>query len=48
MRLHPLIGDLAGFHAVSVMYSYRITLIVRIDEKKIQLVGIGSHEDVYG
>ncbi len=47
LRLHPLGGDLAGFHAVSVTYSYRITLILRIDEKEVRLIGIGSHDDVY-
>lgn len=48
LRLHALSGDLAGLHAVSITYTYRITLILRILESKIELVNIGSHDEVYG
>ena len=47
LRLHPLRGDLAGCHAVSVTYSYRITIILQLTEREIILLDIGSHDDVY-
>ncbi|MEJ2333844.1 MAG: hypothetical protein P8Y08_13855 [Desulfobulbaceae bacterium] len=47
LRLHPLKGRLAGLHAVSISISYRITLEFIIQEKKIILVHVGSHEEVY-
>jgi addiction module RelE/StbE family toxin len=47
LRLHPLRGKLEGYYAVSVTYSYRITLILRIAEREITLLDIGSHDDVY-
>lgn len=48
LRLHALTGDLAGFHSVSITFAYRITLILRIVESEIELVNIGSHDEVYG
>ena len=48
LRLHPLGGELAGQHAVSVTYSYRITLILIIVEREIVLLNIGSHDEMYG
>ena len=48
LRLHALAGDLAGLHAVSIAYAYRITLILRIVESEVELVNIGSHDEVYG
>ena len=47
LRLHPLHGNLEGLHAVSITYAYRITLILRIEESEIYLVGIGTHDEVY-
>jgi mRNA-degrading endonuclease YafQ of YafQ-DinJ toxin-antitoxin module len=47
LHLHPLGGNLAGCHAVSVTYSYRITLILQLTEQEIVLLDIGSHDDVY-
>ena len=48
LRLHPLAGKLAGCHAVSLTYSYRITLTLLITDKEIILLDIGSHDEVYG
>lgn len=48
LRLHPLGGELAGQHAVSVTYSYRITITLKIVEHEIILLNIGSHDEVYG
>ena len=47
LALHPLVGKLAGCHAVSLTYSYRITLTLLITEKEIILLDIGSHDEVY-
>jgi addiction module RelE/StbE family toxin len=48
LRLHPLTGKLQGMQAVSLTYSYRITLTVQITEHEILLLDIGSHDEVYG
>lgn len=47
LRIHPLKGGLEGLHALSLTYSYRITLTLKITEKEIILIDIGSHDDVY-
>ena len=48
LRLHPLSGKLEGLQAVSLTYSYRITLTLQIMEHEILLVDIGSQDEVYG
>jgi mRNA-degrading endonuclease YafQ of YafQ-DinJ toxin-antitoxin module len=48
LRLHPLTGKLQGMQAVSLTYSYRITLTVQVTENEILLLDIGSHDEVYG
>ena len=48
LRLHPLTGKLQGLQAVSLTYSYRITLTLQISEHEILLIDIGSHDEVYG
>lgn len=47
LRLHPLTGKLSGCHAVSLTYSYRITLTLLLTENEIILLDIGSHDEVY-
>jgi mRNA-degrading endonuclease YafQ of YafQ-DinJ toxin-antitoxin module len=47
LRLHPLQGAHRGKHAVRVTYDYRIVLILRIMEKEVVLLDIGSHDEVY-
>jgi mRNA-degrading endonuclease YafQ of YafQ-DinJ toxin-antitoxin module len=48
LRLHPLTGKLQGMQAVSLTYSYRITLTMQVTENEILLLDIGSHDEVYG
>lgn len=48
LRLHALSGKLKGMQAISLTYSYRITLPVQITEQEILLLDIGSHDEVYG
>jgi addiction module RelE/StbE family toxin len=47
LRLHRLRGQLADTHAVSVTHEYRIDLILRVTEREITLLDIGSHDEVY-
>ena len=47
LRIHPLKGQHKGKHAVSLTYSYRIILILMLNEKEITLLDIGSHDEVY-
>lgn len=47
LALHPLSGKLAGLHAISLTYSYRITLTLMVSKKEIILLDIGSHDEVY-
>jgi mRNA-degrading endonuclease YafQ of YafQ-DinJ toxin-antitoxin module len=47
LRLHALSGNLAGLHAVSVTYAYRIVLTLQISECEIALLNIGSLDEVY-
>lgn len=47
LKLHPLGGKLTGCQAVSLTYSYRITLTLLVTEKEIILLDIGSHDEVY-
>jgi mRNA-degrading endonuclease YafQ of YafQ-DinJ toxin-antitoxin module len=48
LRLHLLTGKFQGMYAVSLTYSYRITLTVQVTEHEILLLDIGSHDEVYG
>ncbi|MBI3973171.1 MAG: plasmid stabilization protein [Chloroflexi bacterium] len=47
LRLHALRGQLEGVHAVSLTYEYRIVLTIKITEREIILLDIGSHDEVY-
>ena len=47
LRLHALVGRLAGLHAVSITLQYRITLELELREGEILLVNVGSHGEVY-
>lgn len=47
LQLHPLSGRLTGCYAVSLTYSYRITLTLMVSEGEIILLDIGSHDEVY-
>lgn len=47
LRLHRLHGKHRDKHTVSLSYSYRIVLTLRITKKEIILLDIGSHDEVY-
>ena len=47
LKLYSLRGKLNGLYAVSITYSYRLTLTMEIQEESIVLIDIGSHDDVY-
>jgi len=47
LRLHRLVGTLQDLHSVSINLSYRITLEFLLEEGRIVLVNVGSHDDVY-
>ena len=47
LRLHPLKGKHRDKHAVSLTYSHRIVLILRLTEDEIVLLDVGSHDEVY-
>jgi len=47
LKYHHLAGHLKGKQAVSITDDYRITMTIVITEKEIQLLDIGSHDEVY-
>ena len=47
LKFHHLKGIHKGKSAVSLTYSYRIVITIKITEKKIYLLDIGSHNEVY-
>ena len=47
LRLHRLSGSLSDLHSISINISYRITLEFLIEDAKIILVNVGSHDEVY-
>lgn len=47
LKLRPLHGTHEGEWAVSITYSYRLTLTLAVIEHQILLLDIGSHDDVY-
>lgn len=47
LRLHRLSGSLRDLHSVSINISYRITLEFLLEDGKIVLVNVGSHDEVY-
>jgi len=46
LRLHKLHGKHQNKHAVSLTYSLRVVLILRITLKEVIFLDIGSHEAV--
>ncbi|KQC07212.1 MAG: hypothetical protein APR62_06705 [Smithella sp. SDB] len=47
LRLHPLKGEHQGKHSVRINYECRIVLILKIIDKEIILLDVGSHDEVY-
>jgi addiction module RelE/StbE family toxin len=47
LRYHHLGGKLKGMQAISITSSYRLTLTIQITEQEINLLDVGSHDEVY-
>ena len=47
LRAYPLKGRHRGTHAVSLTYSFRVVVILRVTGKEVILLDIGSHDEVY-
>ena len=47
LKYHSLGGKLKGVQAVSLTYSYRITLMLGVTANEITLLDIGSHDELY-
>ena len=47
LELHALGGKLDGVFAASISRRYRLTLSLKVTEKEIILLDIGSHDEVY-
>jgi len=47
LKYHQLSGNLKSLKAVSITYSYRITLTIVVSDKEIILLDVGSHDEVY-
>lgn len=47
LRYHHLDGKLKGVQAISITSSYRLTLTLLITEREINLLDLGSHDEVY-
>jgi mRNA-degrading endonuclease YafQ of YafQ-DinJ toxin-antitoxin module len=47
LRLHRLRGGLSELHSVSINISYRLTIELLIDKKRIIPIRVGAHDDVY-
>lgn len=47
LKYHQLGGNLKGVQAVSITYSYRITLTILVSDREIILLDVGSHDEVY-
>ena len=47
LKYHQLKGNFKGVQAVSITYSYRITLTIVVSDREIILLDVGSHDEVY-
>ena len=47
LRLHSLQGELDGLQAVRITYSYRLTLTLKIVEREIIPLDVGSRDEEY-
>jgi len=47
LRLHKLKGRLSELFSVAINITYRITIIILIEDNKILPVDIGKHDEVY-
>ncbi|CAN5278737.1 hypothetical protein BH10PSE19_BH10PSE19_18180 [soil metagenome] len=47
LKLHALKGEFKGVYAISITYSYRLTLTLNVTQQEIVLLNVGSHDEVY-
>ncbi len=47
LRLHKLTGTLRSYYSVSLSMEYRLLLDFIIEDKRIILLDIGDHDEVY-
>jgi mRNA-degrading endonuclease YafQ of YafQ-DinJ toxin-antitoxin module len=47
LKYHQLRGYFKVVQAVSITYSYRITLTIVVSDREIILLDVGSHDEVY-
>ena len=47
LRLHKLKGNLKEYYSVSITMQYRVVIDFIIEENKIILLDIGTHNEVY-
>jgi mRNA-degrading endonuclease YafQ of YafQ-DinJ toxin-antitoxin module len=47
LHLHPLKMRHEGKHSVRINYEYRIVLLLKIVDKEVILLDVGSHDEVY-
>lgn len=47
LHLHSLKGRHQGKYAVRINYEYRIVLLLKIIDREVILLDVGSHDDVY-
>jgi mRNA-degrading endonuclease YafQ of YafQ-DinJ toxin-antitoxin module len=47
LKYHQLGGNLKDIQAVSITYSYRITLTIVVTDREIILLDVGSHDEIY-
>ena len=47
LKYHHLGGIFKDIQAVSITYSYRITLTIIVTDREIILLDVGSHDEVY-
>lgn len=47
LKYHHLRGKFKDVQAISITHEYRITMTIVLMEKEIQLLDIGTHDEVY-
>jgi len=47
LRRHPLQGRHAGKFSARLTYEHRIVFLLRVREREVVLLDIGSHDEVY-
>ncbi len=47
LKTHKLKGNLKEFYGISLTYSYRLVVDIKVTKNEIILLNIGSHDEVY-